>query len=104
MTQVKLLYPDFYVHATEVAPSPDGNTLFVTYEGQASSKTPPFRGVDVFRFTPDGSKIAEVDVYRSNWQGAKGHAQRKAAAEADMEQRGFGAEGGRLHGWTPGCE
>ena len=32
-------------------------------------------------------------VYRSNWKGAKGHAERKAAAEAENGEPSSGAKG-----------
>lgn len=97
MKGVRACYPRFFVRAAEMAPSDDW-TIFVSFEGQAAERTPMFHGVDVFRFTPDGSKIKQVDVYRSNWQGAKGHAQRKAAAEKAARREDMASDPADLGG------
>lgn len=83
MRDVKKSYPGFMVRATSVAPAPDGRALFVAFEGHAAEGLPTFRGVDVFWFNERG-QVAEVNVYRSNWAGAKGHAARKAEMEARL--------------------
>ena len=91
MKQIKTAYPGLQVTATDVTVAEDGRSLFVAFEGQASASSPFFRGVDVFRFDERGSKVVEVDVYRSNWQGAAGHAQRKAQREAAAGKDSGGA-------------
>jgi hypothetical protein len=91
MRAVKEQYPGFMCRATTVAPAPDGKSMFVAFEGHAAEGMPTFKGVDVFYFNDEG-KVCEVNVYRSNWAGAKGHAARKAEMEAQMR---WEAEQGR---------
>lgn len=83
MRAVKSSYPDFFVRATDISLAEDGKSIFVAFEGRAAEGMPLFKGVDRFLFS-DGEhpKIVEVEVYRSNWKGAQGHAQRKEEAEA----------------------
>ncbi len=98
MRQVKQAYPSFLVRATEISAS-DGNSMFVAFEGHAAEGMPLFRGVDRFYFTESEGekKIKGVDVYRSNWQGAKGHAQRKLEMEEHMRKEEREAEEKRKH-------
>ncbi|KAL6766707.1 hypothetical protein ACKKBG_A37040 [Auxenochlorella protothecoides x Auxenochlorella symbiontica] len=77
--QVKKSYPDLWVEATEFGPAEGGQAIFAAFEGLATEKTPLFKGIDLFRFNDDITRITEVEVYRSNWQGAKGHQERKKA-------------------------
>lgn len=119
--QVKKAYPQLWVEAVNFGPSEDGKSIFAAFEGLATDTTPLFKGVDLFRFNDDVSRIVEVEgvldigcpvgdevhrralsaslamapftlttpttvpthtpVYRSNWQGAKGHEQRKKENE-----------------------
>jgi hypothetical protein len=100
MRQVKEAYPSFLVRATEIAASPDGNSMFVSFEGHAAEGMPLFRGIDKIYFTDNGNgekKIKEVDVYRSNWQGAKGHSQRKMEMEEQLRREEREAEEKRQH-------
>lgn len=86
MRSVKQFYPGFVVRATDIAPASDGRSMFVAFEGHAAEGMPLFKGIDRFYFSNDGEKIVEVNVYRSNWQGAKGHAARKAEMEERMRK------------------
>jgi hypothetical protein len=84
MRAVKQAWPEFFVRATDIAVAKDGTSLFAAFEGRAAEGMPLFKGVDRFIFSLDGQhdgepRIKEVEVYRSNWKGAQGHAQRKAA-------------------------
>jgi hypothetical protein len=110
MRQIKDAYPSFSVHATEFAMSPDGYSMFVAFEGHVAEGMPLFRGIDRIYFTSeeeeeeeDGEsggverKIKEIDVYRSNWQGAKGHAQRKLEMEEQLRVEERDAEEKRRH-------
>ncbi|KAL4514231.1 hypothetical protein Ndes2526A_g09284 [Nannochloris sp. 'desiccata'] len=104
MRQIKQTYPSFLVRATEIAASPDGNSMFVAFEGHAAEGMPLFRGIDRIYFTTQNGdsggaekKIKEVDVYRSNWQGAKGHAQRKLEMEEQLSKEERDAEEKRKH-------
>lgn len=75
-------YPDYFVKPTLFGVA-DNSSMFVSFEGQVSSKTAKFYGVDLFVFNDDSSRIQEVQVYRSNWLGAQGHEERKKLAEAE---------------------
>jgi len=104
MREIKGTYPSFSVHATEIAMSPDENSMFVTFEGHAAEGMPLFRGIDRIFFTSvDGEsggvekKIKEIDVYRSNWQGAKGHSQRKVDREEQLRKEEREVEENRRH-------
>lgn len=104
MRQIKQVYPSFLVRATDISPSPDGNSMFVAFEGHAAEGMPLFRGIDRIFFTSeeDGNgggekKIKAVDVYRSNWQGAKGHTQRKLEMEEQLRKEEREAEEKRKH-------
>lgn len=81
LTELHKTYPDYYVKPTQFG-IVDNRSMFVSFEGQVSAKTPKFVGVDVFLFNSDASKIREVQVYRSNWLGAQGHEERKKLAQA----------------------
>jgi hypothetical protein len=100
--QVKQVYPSFSVHATEIAPCPDDHgSLFVAFEGHTAEGMPLFRGIDRFYFTESKDvgekKIKGVEVYRSNWQGAKGHEQRKKKMEEKLRREEREAEEKRKH-------
>ena len=71
--------------ATELGPSDSADALFAAYEGRATHDSPRFLGIDLFRFDSSG-KIAEIQVYRSNWRGAQNHAERKLAIEEALRQ------------------
>ncbi|GAB4819955.1 hypothetical protein N2152v2_007001 [Parachlorella kessleri] len=76
LNEVHKVYPSFWARAEQVGVA-DDCTVFCSFEGQATSRTPMFTGVDRFKFNKDLTKIVEVEIYRSNWQGAKGHEERK---------------------------
>lgn len=87
MRAVKEAWPEFFVRATDIAIAEDGTSLFAAFEGRAVEGMPLFKGVDRFIFSLDDQHsgeplIKEVEVYRSNWKGAQGHAERKAARAA----------------------
>lgn len=74
--QLKKDFPSLYVKATNFGVA-DDHTLFCSFEGRATDKTPTFTGVDMFCFNDGATRIKEVQVYRSNWLGAIGHEDRK---------------------------
>lgn len=77
---VKSQFPELWVEATELGGTPSGDAAFAAFKGQAAGGQKPFTGVDLFRFNASRSRITEVLVYRSNWQGAgKGDARRERA-------------------------
>ena len=86
MRRVKQAYPGFIVRASDIAPASDGRSMFVAFEGHAAEGMPLFSGIDRFYFDEEGEKIVEVNVYRSNWQGAKGHEARKAEMESNLRK------------------
>lgn len=83
---LKKTYPDLYVKPIQFGVG-DDRTLFVAFEGRATKHTPIFTGLDRFILNPTASKIQEVQVYRSNWLGAEGHAARKQAAATTEARR-----------------
>ncbi|KAI3430629.1 hypothetical protein D9Q98_005222 [Chlorella vulgaris] len=93
LKELHATYPEYYVKASQFG-IVDARSMFVSFEGQVSVNTPKFFGVDLFTFNGDGTKIREVQVYRSNWLGAQGHEERKKLAVASAkiakqaEQRG----------------
>ncbi|KAL4451238.1 hypothetical protein ABPG77_009310 [Micractinium sp. CCAP 211/92] len=82
---LKQAYPDIFVRPTSFGVI-DDHTMFVAFEGRATSHTPPFKGVDLFCFNHEATKIREIQVYRSNWLGAEGHEDRKRAAQQGRQQ------------------
>lgn len=59
--QVKKAYPQLWVEAVNFGPSEDGKSIFAAFEGLATDTTPLFKGVDLFRFNDDVSRIVEVE-------------------------------------------
>jgi hypothetical protein len=47
----------------------DATTLFVAFEGRATSHTPLFKGIDLFRFNDSATKITEVEGERRRLAG-----------------------------------
>ena len=87
MQTVHKTYPSFEARAVDVVFVPGEElSLFCGFEGRSAPGYPLFKGVDRFFFSEDG-KVKEVHVYRSNWGGAKGHQQRKEAAEGSKETK-----------------
>lgn len=81
VAQLKRDYPNLWVKATQFGVA-NPTSMFVAFEGKADDRLPLFKGVDLFCFNQHATKIKEIQVYRSNWMGAKGHEERKKAAQA----------------------
>lgn len=58
---VKSTYPELWVEATEFGPTDDMSNIFAAFEGVATSNTPLFKGVDLFTFNEDHTKITGVE-------------------------------------------